>query len=206
MPVFLIKYWSQIGLALALLVVGVLYASAKGDRDSLLDTVSTVTDARDGKGQPGRLSVKNADKAVRDMAATIARVRQVQHEAAVKDAATVINTERKDAQINTEVSANVLHQLAETRSALDAARALAADRLREIRAARAADSGGGEAPIPYDPEPACRTYGGTDCDGLLAKLAAAEENTVKLVGWQEWFPQMKANHDRARPDAGPTVP
>lgn len=201
MPAFLIKYWSQIGLALALLVVGVLYANAKGHRDSLLDTVSTVTDARDGKGQPGRLSVKNAEKAVRDMAAALQRVRQLQHGAAVKDAATVINTERKDAQINTEVSANVLHQLAETRSALDAARALAADRLREIRAARAAQGGGGEAAEPYDPEPACRTYGGSDCDGLLAKLAAAEENTVKLIGWQEWFPQMKANHDAANAEA-----
>lgn len=197
MAAFFTRYWSQIALGIAIIIMGMLYHGAKNDRDSLLSTISTATHATDSKGRPATLGVRQANDAVRGLATTVAQAREAQHKAETADAQAVIKTERADARINTEVSNDVLTQLARTRADLDAARALAAERLRIIRTAGNNQGGAGQTPVPYDPEPACRTYAGTSCDGLLAKLAAAEENTVKLIGWQQWYPRMKAAHDAA---------
>lgn len=77
-------------------------------------------------------------------------------------------------------------KLADTRAAL-----------RELhrridRAAAAADSDGGGAatPVPGRLDARCRAFGAADCDALLAALphllAAAEDNTAKLIALQDW--------------------
>ena len=196
----MIAYWRLIvaGIgAVALLGLVIAGQHLRGQRDDLLAAASAASHAVDAKGSPRDLDTGQAVKAIRAMGGLIDQVRQKTVEAKAADAGVVVRVAAQDADTQQEVSTDVLNQLARTRADLAAARALAGQRLRALTSARATVGAGGGEAVPYDPEPACRAYAGTDCDGLLAKLGAAQEQTQQLLGWQRFYPAMKANHEAA---------
>ncbi|HEU4958954.1 MAG TPA: hypothetical protein VFT56_00985 [Sphingomonas sp.] len=189
-----------IAMAVEVITVAALVALGlhwRGQRDDLLAAVSASSHAINAKGAPRDLGTAEAVKTIRGMGLAIDTARRATSDAMAKDAQSALTVERADAGASEEVSTDVLDQLARTRADLADARALADKRLRALTAARPVDGGGSATPVPYDPEPACRAYAGSDCDGLLAKLAAADEQTQQLLGWQRFYPAVKANHDAA---------
>lgn len=60
------------------------------------------------------------------------------------------------------------------------------ERVRAQLAARTDFSSPDLAPVSVASDATCRAYGGTDCDGLLAKLAIAERQAENLVALRAW--------------------
>jgi len=192
-----------IAVATAIIALAVTGRHWRGERDDLLAAASAASHAVDARGAPRDLSTGEAVKTIRAMGGLIDQARRATSEAKAADAGVVVHVAAQDAATTQEVSTDVLDQLARTRADLATAHALAGQRLRELTAARATLGGGGGEAVPYDPEPACRAYAGTDCDGLLAKLGAAQEQAQQLLGWQRFYPTMKATHDAAAGDQLP---
>lgn len=90
-------------------------------------------------------------------------------------------------------------------------RDVALERLRdELARAGAAITGGGGGAEQAVPEPftaRCRAFGAADCDALLAalpdQLAAAEENTARLIGLQGYVRTILAIDFSGGPDKAP---
>lgn len=179
-----------------LLLVLTLGLHWRGERDDLRSAVSIAAHATDKHG-PAILSTSEAIAQVRVLGRAVDQAELAGVQAAAADAAHVIKVERADAQTVQEVSSHVLAELDQTRDALAASRALAAQRLRALAAARAYPGGGGDAPIAEDPDATCGAAFSASCDEVLALLAEAESNTAKLTGWQTFWADVQANHDGA---------
>ncbi len=186
--------YATLGLTLALAIALAVIGDLSHKVEAFRSTVSTAAHVVDKQKRPATLSTKGALEQIRILGAAVDQARQARADAAQADAAHVITVERADARTSQEVSTNVLAQLDRVQAELAASRALAAQRLRDLAAARA-DQGGGRAPtVAEDPDATCRAAFAADCDGVLALLAAAERQTAQLTGWQSWWAQIAANH------------
>jgi hypothetical protein len=188
------KYASA-ALGALLLIVSLLYWSAIEERDDLRIAASISGHARDADGRQVTLATKAAVEQIRILGNAVDAARQASAEAAAADANHALKVERADTQTSTEVSNDVQRQLDQTRTALADSRALAAERLRELAQTRADQGGGGDEAVPEDPDATCRAVAAASCDEILALLAEAESNTAALLGWQRFWPEVKANHD-----------
>ncbi len=117
----------------------------------------------------------------------------VEHRAHVQ---TILNYRKASAAAQAAADRNVARVLAqqtaltqridhEYQASLDAADA----RLRGVRAQLAAQSdlrSADLAPLSVTREATCRAYAGTDCDGLLARLATAERQAWNLIALRAW--------------------
>ncbi|NLS25697.1 hypothetical protein S2M10_06670 [Sphingomonas sp. S2M10] len=188
-----LKYVS-LGLALALAVALAVIGDLSHKVDAFRSTTSVAVRARDKGGNPLTLSTKDALAQIRILGAAIDDARQASADAKAKDQAHVINVERADARTNQEVSSDVLAKFDRVQAELAASRALAAQRMRELAAARA-DQGGGGAPAgAEDPDATCRAHFAAPCDEVLTLLAEAERNTAIALGWQAFWAGIAANH------------
>ena len=146
-------------------------------------------------------------KAAHDRLATgMARARLLAGEADRRNAARV--AAEMDA-IRERTAHDYQDRLGDSRAALDRLQ-------RELAAAgaagAAADPGGGAAAaVPAALAARCRAFGAADCDALLAALpgllSAAEDNTAKLIGLQDWARAIVAvdfSAPGALPDGGGT--
>lgn len=187
------KYVS-LGLALALAVALALVGDLSHKVDALLSTTAIAAHVTEKQGQPRDLSTRDAIAQIRILGTTVDDARKASADAKAADAANVITIERADARTNQEVSSNVLAKFDRVQAELAASRALAAQRMRELDAARA-DQGGGGAPAgAADPDATCRAHFATSCDEVLALLAEAERNSAIALGWQAWWAGIAANH------------
>ncbi|QOT71736.1 hypothetical protein H5V43_00695 [Sphingobium fuliginis] len=66
------------------------------------------------------------------------------------------------------------------------------ERVRVQLAARTDLRSSDPAPVSIASEATCRAYGGTSCDGLLAKLRIAERQAWNLIELREWVRQQAA--------------
>lgn len=198
-----LQRYVSLGLALALLLVSGLMVHYAHQRDAMRTAISIAGHVVDKHGKPLTLSTSGAIAQIRILGAAVDNARKASADAAAKDAAHVINVERADARANQEVSSDVLAKFDRVQAELAASRTLAAQRLRELAQARADQGGGGAAAGATDPDATCRAAFATDCDGVLALLAAGERQTAQLVGWQAWWAQIAANHAG---DAEPAPP
>lgn len=189
----LFKY-ATLGLALAFVIALAVIGDLSHKVDAFRSTTSTAAHVVDKQKRPAALSTKAALEQIRILGAAVDQVRQARADAAAKDAAHVITVERADARTSQEVSTDVLARLDRVQAELAASRALAAQRLRQLAQARAAQGGGGAPAGPADPDATCRAAFAADCDGVLALLAAAERQTAQLTGWQAWWTRIAANH------------
>ena len=81
------------------------------------------------------------------------------------------------------INERLTHEL-ETRTHTYAARA---DRLRaRLAALEAGDGGGGNAPVPGDPDATCRAFGAADCADLVARMTDGQASIDRLVALQAW--------------------
>lgn len=117
----------------------------------------------------------------------------VEHQAHVQ---TILNYRKASAAAQAAADQNVARVLAqqtaltrridhEYQASLDTADA----RLRGVRAQLAAQPhlrSADLAPLSITREATCRAYAGTDCDGLLAKLATAERQAWNLIALRAW--------------------
>ncbi len=118
------------------------------------------------------------------------RTRQARLAAAEADRHNAERVERELAAITERTADDYQDRLADSRAALERVR-------RDLAAATRADpGGGGAAHLPGAYTARCRALGAADCDALLAALpdtlSAAEENTAKLIGLQDWALSMLA--------------
>lgn len=60
------------------------------------------------------------------------------------------------------------------------------DRAYERLRTQASNGALGKPDVPALPDATCKAYGGTDCEGLLASLKAAEDQTSQLMELQAW--------------------
>jgi hypothetical protein len=169
--------------------------------------VSIGAHAKDSTGRPVMLATKAAVAQIRALGDAVDATRLATKDAEAADANHALKVERKDTQISTEVSNDVQVQLEKTRSALADSRALAALRLRELAETRADQSHRGDPPVPETPDATCRAVADASCDEILALLAEAERNTTNLVGWQDFWARVTANHDEepATPSDNTTI-
>lgn len=186
---------AQLTLGVALALVSLLAWHWLDQRDDLRAAVSIAAHAADKQGRPVTLSTSGAIAQVRVIGKALDDTRLATKAAEAADATHALEVERKDTQTTKEVSTDVLAQLAQTRDDLADSRALAAQRLRELAAARADQGGGGDPPVAEDADATCRAAFAASCDEVLALLAEAEDNTTKLVGWQRFWPEVVANHE-----------
>jgi len=86
----------------------------------------------------------------------------------------------------------------ETRTRTYAARA---DRLRaRLAALEAGDGGGGNAPVPGDPDATCRALGAADCADLVARIADGQASIDRLVALQAWAREVSAIDVNGEPE------
>ena len=131
------------------------------------------------------LRTAERDKARTDFAAeqqahqqTIANYRTASAEAQRQAAANVERVKAEQAQITERTLNDYQARLA----AVDARY----ERVRAELVARTDLSGSDLAPVSIASDATCRSYAGTDCDGLLAKLAIAERQAWNLVALRKW--------------------
>lgn len=196
---------ARLGIGLLLIAVLAMALTWRGERNQLVTAISIAAHAADAKGRPITWSASDAIAQVRIMGKAIDDTKLATANAEATDAQRVTRIERGDAKIIQEVSTHVQDQLERTRGALSDSRALAAERLRALAAARADQGGGGDAAGAPAPDAICGAYFAASCDEVLALLAEAEANTVKLLGWQEFWPRLKANHDGSAAQAADQV-
>jgi hypothetical protein len=114
----------------------------------------------------------------------LANVRAAQLAAAAADRANVARVKREYQAINERTTDAYEARLSDTRAALE--------RVRQQYAAAAAGDprDGGRADVSGALTARCQALGAADCDALLAalpdRLAAAEDNTGKLIALQDW--------------------
>jgi hypothetical protein len=188
-----LKYVS-LGLALALAIALAVIGDLSHKVDALLSTTAIAGHVTDKQGQPRDLSTKDAIAQIRILGAAVDQARKASADAKAADAAHVINVERADARANQEVSTDVLAKFDRVQAELAASRALAAQRMRELAAARADQGGGGASAGTEDPDATCRAHFAASCDEVLALLAEAERNTAVALGWQAFWAGIAANH------------
>ncbi|KTF70684.1 hypothetical protein ACNFJ7_02285 [Sphingomonas sp. HT-1] len=191
-----------LGLALALAIALAVIGDLSHKVDAFRSTTSTAADVRDKAGNPVTLSTKAALAQIRILGAAVSDAQKASTDAKAKDQAHVITVERANARTNQEVSSDVLAKLDRVQAELDASRALAAQRMRELSAARADQDRGRGSPVADDPDATCRAHFAAACDEVLTLLAEAERNTVKLLGWQAWWPEVAANHHAEAAEPG----
>lgn len=201
-----LQRYVSLGLALALAIALAVIGDLSHKVEAFRSTTSTAAHAADKAGHPVTLSTKEALAQIRILGNAVDQVRQARADTAARDAAHVITVERADARANQEVSSDVLAKLDRVQAELAASRALAAQRLRELAAARAAQGDGGAPAGAEDPDATCRAAFAADCDGVLALLAAGERQTAQLVGWQAWWAKIAANHAEDAEPARPAEP
>jgi len=114
----------------------------------------------------------------------LADVRLAQAAAAAADRANVERVKREYQGINERTADDYEARLGDTRAAVERVR-------RQYAAAAAGDQGdGGRADVPQSLTARCQALGAADCDALLAalpeRLAAAEDNTSKLIELQDY--------------------
>lgn len=138
----------------------------------------------------------------------IANVKAARKAAAVADKANIDRIARDYAAINERTAHDYQDRLADTRTAYERVRAsLAAIAARDPRER-------GNAPVPEPLAARCRALGAADCDALLAtlpgQLAAAEDNTARLIGLQDYVRSTLAldfsgvrSGDAAAPEGAP---
>jgi hypothetical protein len=86
------------------------------------------------------------------------------------------------------INERLTHEL-ETRTRTYAARA---DRLRaQLAAVEAGQGGGGNSPVPGDPDATCRALGAADCADLVARMTDAQASIDRLVALQSWAREIK---------------
>ncbi|WP_066723611.1 hypothetical protein [Sphingomonas pituitosa] len=189
-----LQRYVSLGLALAFAISLAVIGHVAQQKDALRAAASTAGHAVDKGGKPVTLSTKGAIAQIRILGAAVDQARQARADAAAKDATHALTVERADARTNQEVSNDVLAKFDRVQAELAASRALAAQRMRELAAARA-DQGGGGAPAgPADPDATCRAHFAASCDDVLALLAEAERNTAVALGWQAFWAGIAANH------------
>ncbi|GLI99106.1 hypothetical protein [Sphingobium sp. BS19] len=101
-------------------------------------------------------------------------------EAMAKDRANVRRVAGEQNAINERKARDI-----ETRLGSTAARY---NRLRD----KANKGGFGDPAVPVLPDATCKAYVGADCDGVLAKLKAAEDQTAQLIELQDWVSEQAA--------------
>ncbi|RSV44428.1 hypothetical protein CA234_03160 [Sphingomonas sp. ABOLE] len=195
-----LKYVS-LGLALALAIALAVIGDLSHKVGALLSTTAIAAHATDKAGQPRDLSTKDAIAQIRILGAAVDQARKASADAKAADAAHVINVERADARATQEVSTDVLAKFDSVQAELAASRALAAQRMRELAAARADQGSGGAPAIAADPDATCRAHFAASCDEVLTLLAEAERNTAVALGWQAFWARVAANH--AEPEDAP---
>ena len=136
------------------------------------ETLAKDETARAGRGQTAHRAL-------------VVSVNNARRDAREKDAAHAAALARAQEATRERTAREYQAQLADSRLALERLHV----RLDAARAAGAA-GGGGAADLP-DPNAArCRAFGAADCDALFAalpgQLAAAEDNTAKLIGLQDY--------------------
>lgn len=183
------------GLGLVLLIAIGVIAHVTHQRDALRSAVSIAAHAKDKHDRPVTLGVRAAIAQIAVLGNAVDDARQAQPKAALADTRHALSVEREDTRINQEVSSDVLAKLDRVQAELVASRALAAQRLRELAAARADQGGGGAARVAEDADATCRANFAAACDEVLALLAEAERNTAGLLGWQRWWAEVKAARD-----------
>jgi len=188
-----LKYVS-LGLALALAIALAVIGDLSHKVDALLSTTAIAAHVTDKQGQPRDLSTKDAIAQIRILGTAVEEARKASADAKAADAAHVITVQRADARTNQEVSSDVLAKFDRVQAELAASRALAAQRMRELNAARADQSGGGAPAGAADPDATCRAHFAASCDEVLALLAEAERNSAIALGWQAWWARIAANH------------
>ncbi|WP_257540697.1 hypothetical protein [Sphingobium sp. CFD-1] len=109
---------------------------------------------------------------------TVANYRAASAEA---QRAAVANVERVKAE-QAQITERTVHDYQARLAAVDARY----ERVRAELATRTDLSSSEIAPVSIASDATCRAYAGTDCDGLLAKLAIAERQAWNLVGLREW--------------------
>ncbi|EPR14184.1 hypothetical protein M527_29155 [Sphingobium indicum IP26] len=77
------------------------------------------------------------------------------------------------------------------------------ERVRAALAARTDLRSPDPAPVSITSDATCRAYGGTSCDGLLAKLRIAERQAWNLINLREWVAQQAAVKANFPPSAYP---
>lgn len=189
--------YATLGLALAFAIALAFIGDLSHKVDAFRSTTSIAADMRDKAGNPVTLSTKAALAQIRILGAAVSDARKASADAKAKDQAHVITVERADARTNEEVSSDVLAKLDRVQAELDASRALAAQRMRELSAARADQDRRRASPVADDSDATCRAHFAAACDEVLTLLAEAERNTVQLLGWQAWWPEVAANHAEA---------
>lgn len=189
-----LQRYVSLGLALALAISLAVIGHVTQQKDALRAAASTAGHAVDKAGSPVTLSTKGAIAQIRILGAAVDQARQARPDAAAKDATHALTVERADARTTQEVSSDVLAKFDRIQVELDASRALASQRMRELTAARAHQGGGGAPAVAEDADATCRAHFAASCDEVLALLAEAERNTAGLVGWQAWWAGVAANH------------
>ncbi len=76
------------------------------------------------------------------------------------------------------------------------------ERVRAALAARTDLRSSETAPVSVASEATCRAYGGTSCDGLLAKLRIAERQAWNLIKLREWAAEQAAVKVEPEPATG----
>lgn len=191
------------GLGLALLLAFGVIGHVIHQRDALRSAVSIAAHAKDKHNRPVTLGVRGAIAQITILGNAVDNAGKAQAKAALADSNHALSVERNDTRINQEVSSDVLAKYDRVQAELVASRALAAQRLRDLAAARADQSGGGAARVAEDADATCRANFAAACDEVLALLAEAERNTAGLLGWQRWWADVRAARDAA--DALPVV-
>lgn len=153
-------HWKLIGLALLLAVVG-----------TLLLKLEARTADRD-KWQTRAIAEEQAHKQ------TVANYRAASEEAQRQAQANVARVKADQAAITERTVNDYQARLAAVDARYDIVR-------RQI-ATQAHLSSSDPAPMSIAADATCRAYAGTDCDGLLAKLAIAERQAWNLVALREW--------------------
>lgn len=163
-------------LTLALIIAGWSWHGAASDRDSWKD--------KSEEWERAAYSWKAAhDTLARDVDAA-------QREAAEADRAHIADVQQQFQTIIERTADDYQARLADTRAALERVRGDLA-RVADAETDRS-DGGGAAVPAPYTAR--CRALGAADCDALLTalpdRLAAAEDNTAKLIGLQDYTRSM----------------
>jgi len=154
------RWWRE-GLIAALVVVIALLAMNIEVRTAERDTART-----------GLAAEQQAHKQ------TVANYRAASAEAQREAADNVVRVKAEQAQITERTKNEYQARIADVDARYE--------RVRTQLAARADLGSPDPAPVSLASDATCRAYGGTDCDGLLAKLRVAERQAWNLIALRQW--------------------
>lgn len=161
------------GLGLALLLAIGVIAHVTHQRDVLRSAMSIASHAKDEHDRPVTLGVRAAVAQIALLGNAVDDAGKAQAKAALADSNHALSVERNDTRINQEVSSDVLAKYDRVQTEPVASRALAAQRLRDLAAARADHGGSGTPAVVEDVDATCRANFAAACDEVLAPLAEA---------------------------------